>query len=413
LKKSSIRFKRLRAPFFGALGGIISILAGPPNLSAQETVPLDAIPHIHAIAENQSQPDQIYLATHTGLFLAASNGEAVRVSENTDDLMGLVRHPTDPSIFFASGRSSTGGKLGVLKSIDGGKTWSKVSDGVNGPVDFHAMAISRIDPNLIYGASNDLQVSHDGGRNWEVVENLTGDIFDIATSADDANTLFAATRTGLYLSLDKGKSWQPAHLAVKPVTMVDVSADGRIHAFIYGVGLITAEEKDLAWKTVSSSFQDRYLLHLITNQKDANRLYAVANTGIPLISKNAGKTWASFENNEKAAPELVAKGEALFQEYCQSCHGERGVGERPNDMYAKDEFGFVAPPLDDSAHGWHHSDQGIVETILNGSERNERMIAWKETLSRDDAENLVAYIKSLWNFRSIACQGSRHMNCMN
>ena len=50
--------------------------------------------------------------------------------------------------------------------------------------------------------------------------------------------------------------------------------------------------------------------------------------------------------------------------------------------------------------------------ILNGSSRNERMIAWKETLSRDDAEYLVAYIKSLWSFRSLACQGGRHMACM-
>jgi mono/diheme cytochrome c family protein len=90
----------------------------------------------------------------------------------------------------------------------------------------------------------------------------------------------------------------------------------------------------------------------------------------------------------------------------------RGVGENPEDMHAKDEFGFVAPPMDDSAHAWHHADFDLVKTILDGSPRNRRMAPWRESLSRDDAEDLVAYIKSLWNFRSLACQGARHMRCM-
>jgi mono/diheme cytochrome c family protein len=40
------------------------------------------------------------------------------------------------------------------------------------------------------------------------------------------------------------------------------------------------------------------------------------------------------------------------------------------------------------------------------------MPAWKETLSREQAEDVVAYFKSLWSFSSYACQGARHMACM-
>ena len=79
---------------------------------------------------------------------------------------------------------------------------------------------------------------------------------------------------------------------------------------------------------------------------------------------------------------------------------------------AIDEYGFVAPALNDDAHAWHHPDRQLIEMILNGSSRNQRMIAWKATLSRENAENLVAYIKNLWSFRSLACQGGRHMKCM-
>ncbi len=402
----------IRTHFFGTLGGILFILMGSQNLSAKGTLPLDDIPHIHAIAGNPSQPDKVYLATHVGLFLAASRGDASQISKNADDFIALVRHPADSSIYFASGHPAAGGNFGVLKSVDGGKTWKSLSGGVKGPVAFHAMAIDRADPNVIYGTNEGLQVSIDGGKNWTIVEGAPKGIFDLATSARAPGVVYAATRTGLVVSRDTAKSWQPAYPSDKPATMVNVAADGTIRAFIYGVGLVTTEEKNIDWRIIPGSFQDRYLWRLITDSNDKMRLYAVADTGVLMISKDAGETWASFDNNDKLTPALVAKGEALFRENCVACHGERGVGERPEDMYGKDDFGFVAPPLDNSAHGWHHSDQGLVKSILDGSDRNERMISWKDTLSREDAESLVAYIKSLWNFRSIACQGSRHMMCM-
>lgn len=89
--------------------------------------------------------------------------------------------------------------------------------------------------------------------------------------------------------------------------------------------------------------------------------------------------------------------------------GGKGVGERPKDRHARDEHGFVAPPLDDSAHGWHHSDANLAQTIMTGSSRNPRMMAFKDTVPETDTRNLVAYIKSLWSPRSLACQGARHM----
>ena len=41
---------------------------------------------------------------------------------------------------------------GVIASTDGGVTWSSLAEGASGPVDFHAMAISRADPKVIYGS---------------------------------------------------------------------------------------------------------------------------------------------------------------------------------------------------------------------------------------------------------------------
>lgn len=381
--------------------------------SGAETVPVDGISHIHAISVSRDRPELLYLATHHGLFLAAPNGIASRVSRDENDLMEFVAHPTDPNVFYASGHPPTGGNLGVIRSDDGGKVWTPWADGADGPVDFHTMDVSKADPDVIYGTHGALQVSRDGGRTWTKVGSLPADVFDIAASSKAVDTVYAATRRGVLVSGNGGRSWKPAHLSRNPATMVHVSPHGRLYAFIYGIGLLASEEPDLAWETVSDEFLDRHLRHLAVDASDPARIYTVADTGGVMVSKDAGKTWTTFVGHHAATAEAVDRGRALYGANCQDCHGVRGVGERPDDIYAKDEFGVVAPPLDDSAHAWHHSDFNLVQTILNGSPRNERMAAWKHSLSGKDAEDLVAYIKSLWNFRSLACQGARHMRCMH
>lgn len=113
--------------------------------------------------------------------------------------------------------------------------------------------------------------------------------------------------------------------------------------------------------------------------------------------------------SESTTPSVI-RGKQLYETYCASCHGVNGVGERPDDIYAMDEYGFVAPPMDDTGHAWHHTDEDLVEMILEGSPRNPRMIGWKSVLSREDAEDLVEYIKSLWSpYIRENCQGPKHM----
>jgi len=69
--------------------------------------------------------------------------------------------------------------------------------------------------------------------------------------------------------------------------------------------------------------------------------------------------------------------------------------------------------MNDSEHAWHHTDEAIAKTILEGSPRSPRMIAWKKAgLDQQNAQDLIAYIKSLWTQRELDCQGPKHMKCM-
>jgi len=283
------------ARIFGILLGMILSTGVIKEVWAADPIPLDQLSHIHGIAVNPNDNTRLYVATHHGLYLASPDGTAVAVSASQDDLMGFSPHPTKPDTLYASGHPAGGGNLGFITSTDGGKTWKQLSPGTRGPADFHAMAVSKADPKVIYGAYGRLQVSRDGGHTWEPWERLAplpDGLIALAASATDVNTLYAATRGGLLVSKDAGHSWQPAYPAQQPASLVATGNDGEIYAFIVGIGLL--KSKDGHWTRLASDFGGRYLLHLAVDPQDSNELYAVTQDGQILASDNGGRHWRPF-----------------------------------------------------------------------------------------------------------------------
>jgi len=118
-------------------------------------------------------------------------------------------------------------------------------------------------------------------------------------------------------------------------------------------------------------------------------------------------SWPGASQGGLTASADAAHGKALYAKYCASCHGPNGVGEF--NWMNRDR---AAPPLDSSAHAWHHEDAQLVSFILDKPVPDSRMPAWRGILSRDDAIDLVAYIKTLWTpFIRDNCQGAKHMQC--
>ncbi len=391
---------------------ILALFSGVPFVANAESIPSDSLDHIHGIAIDPVNPERVLLATHNGIFASTADGLATRISDLNADITALAVNPDNPKKLYASGISGKGENLGVMESDDGGVSWRKISSGASGSIVFQTMTVSPANTDVLYGINNDLHVSRDGGVNWQRVAVAPERVFSISASSKDDQTLFAATINGLKVSHDGGRKWEAGFLIQRPATMVYSIPHGPQMAFVYGTGLIEAQDNSLAWKTVSSDFQDRVIMGLAISPDKPDRYYALTDTGGVMTSWDSGKTWTGFEGSNRISAKTISRGKRLFADNCQACHGIKGVGERPNDPYAKDEYGFVAPPLNNDAHAWHHPDRQLVETILNGSDRNERMIAWKESLSRKEVEDIVTYIKSLWNFRSLACQGARHMSCM-
>ena len=106
---------------------------------------------IHGLEVDINDSDRLYLPNHQGLYVQGADGTISKIGEISDDFMGFSVSPTDNNVFFASGHPRTGGNFGLIKSVDGGVNWQDLSDGLNGPVDFHTMAVDSKNDDYIYG----------------------------------------------------------------------------------------------------------------------------------------------------------------------------------------------------------------------------------------------------------------------
>jgi photosystem II stability/assembly factor-like uncharacterized protein len=270
------------------------------SFSADETTvsALAEDTHFHGIAVDPRDANRLYLATHHGVFTVGPDGKARRVSETEDDFMGFTPHPADPEVLYASGHPAGGGNLGFIVSRDGGRSWSKLAEGVGGPVDFHQMDVSKADPKVVYGVYGDLQKSADGGRSWSRVGPAPEGIIGLAASSEDADRVYAATQRGLMVSTDGGRRWQSAHEARQAATMVHVTPDGTVYAFIAGTGLIRAEEPNLDWTILSNGFDGEFVLHLAAGAGGEQPiLYAVTvnpetRAQALHVSRDGGRSWS-------------------------------------------------------------------------------------------------------------------------
>lgn len=279
---------------------LIAVLATP--VIAQETLPLSELmsaTHVHAIGPGAGSVDSLTLATHNGLWTVdLARATATRLGQSRDDFMGYSAVPGSAGEAFASGHPATGGNLGIIKTEDAGQTWAPVSDGLDGPVDFHNMEVSRADPAVIYGIGHDgrVQRSADGGHTWEASGEAPEKLIDIATAPDDAALLYAATETGLFLSPDQGATWTRVIEGV-PVSTVDAGKDGVVRAVDLGQGLVTVGAGGETTR-VSGDLPGGYLLFLTTTSGDPLRLAALSGQGNLVVSDDGGITWTAVLMDE-------------------------------------------------------------------------------------------------------------------
>lgn len=91
-------------------------------------------------------------------------------------------------------------------------------------------------------------------------------------------------------------------------------------------------------------------------------------------------------------------GLAIYEKHCQTCHGKEGEGQHGDWRKKRANGMYPPPPLDDTAHAWHHPTNILRKAIEEGSPPGVGdMPPWKGKLSDQEIEDVIVYIKSLWS----------------
>jgi len=94
---------------------------------------------------------------------------------------------------------------------------------------------------------------------------------------------------------------------------------------------------------------------------------------------------------------LIASGKQVFTENCQICHGVNAGGTVKQWQKPGADGKYPAPPLNGTAHAWHHDIKNLKATIDRGGvPLGGTMPAFKNKLSDEQKTAVIAYIQSLW-----------------
>ncbi len=302
MNKNSKKYLGIVITMAVIIGGAVLFLQRTKTISGDPTAnnmyPEQVITHGHGLAVDVQDPNKLYIATHHGLLLLLNETDLYRVGQSQDDYMGFSVHPTEPNVFFSSGHPSVGGNIGFQKSEDSGITWEQVSAGINGPVDFHTMAVSPVNPDLVYGwYQGNLQRSTDQGKTWVIVNRDLLPVY-LAADSQDENTVYAATPQGegAMVSRDQGATWTSLspELEGGAVSVIAIHPQDSKILLTFSEqlgGLGKSTDSGITWKKVIEGFNGETILYIAFDKNTSGVLYVLTDQNAIYKSTDTGDTW--------------------------------------------------------------------------------------------------------------------------
>ncbi len=92
----------------------------------------------------------------------------------------------------------------------------------------------------------------------------------------------------------------------------------------------------------------------------------------------------------------MALGGKLFKQNCATCHGDNAEGT-PDWRKRNPDGTLKPPPLNGTAHTWHHSKELLMSIITTGTvNQGGNMPAWGDKLSQQEIDAILTWVQSKW-----------------
>jgi len=279
--------------------------------------------NVHLLAIDSHNASTVYASEGDALFKSVDRGAHWSNIGGTPAVVEPFAYPgtvirsmlfVNSDIFFVETAGLKGRCAGgLLKSIDGGGTWS-----YSGPTEVGGCVLKgpiTADPTnsttFYAGVNNDdgawLFRSLDGGANWNFawngVQGFQSDLNALVIDPTNPAILYAATANGLYKSYDGGASSNNIGFSNSAVTVLamDPSNPFTLYANVVGQGLFKSTDGGASWLAINNGLNalmemSSSVTALVVTPGNSNVLYA-ATAGLGIYqSMNGGANWNPFND---------------------------------------------------------------------------------------------------------------------
>ena len=303
----------------------------------------------------------VYAGGNEGLFRSVDGGANWTTSETFLGADSLLIDFTNSNTLYvrkASPNGCSSGEIDLLKSTDGGSSWSDLEpDPYHGCGDGGTMAMDPVDPNTLYVVfGNDYDgftifKTTDGGAHWKnLYADALGEASQVNALVIDSNTpatLYAATDIGVFRSTDGGTSFLPDGFANTRVLLLatDPVRSNVLYAATSNndwagapafLGLYKSTDSGASWSPINQGLDEIVAAHpcvnaLLVDADRADILY-LATSGYGVFkSSDGGATWAAFNSG---LTNLDVRSLALVRPGMEAHRDRRPDALSPDTLYA-------------------------------------------------------------------------------
>lgn len=235
--------------------------------------------HVHSIVVMPADPNEVYFGTHYHLY-RSSNGGRSWTPLAAEMMLSMAQDEQHPQTIYALSL-----QRGLLKSVNGGKTWRSISGGMPKAAVSGVAVSDTTGAVLAYG--NGIYRSLDGGIHW--IRTLSG--HSISSVACGGNSVYAASGDALFVSRDGGIRWKGIRtVAQQPIfPVIQVGAAARTAYAVTAIGVVRSVSGGSSWAVLSHAPIGIEFLG-VAPSNPAEVIAEVGGHGF-YVTHNAGLSW--------------------------------------------------------------------------------------------------------------------------
>ncbi len=275
----------------GRHGGVFQSIDGGLDWTLRANAEALAGRNLHSLVAAPSRRDLLFAASQDEILKSADGGKTwtrlgmqpMALPARAAQHFGRVRIQSLQVVQLDKLALFAGTQSGLFRSLDAGGSWERLTgNGIAGVSVLAIYAPPRGGSRLAVRTGGGLLVSEDVGRNWRPAPLPASDyyIYDIALPTDRGAPILAATSRGLLQSLDGGAHWKLITDGVPAATVNSVRfhPGQSLEAFLVQYGKVyRSQDGGASWQAFPSDGLENSSVHTLWLSPDIpGRIFALS-----------------------------------------------------------------------------------------------------------------------------------------